>query len=230
MRIAVRAIVLLVLSAAPFAHAEETLASVQERVSKAWNTVRALRADVTIMSEMPTEAESVLTSGKGLLEYHSDGDVGRYRQTMTITLPPPIEDEAKLEVLFDGKSLYLVNEVMGQIAAEKHAQADISSGVMPPGGAPLIAVLQERLEMKVLEEASVDGKMCFVLEGKPKEPLPLERVVIYIDKRTGMQLKAEFYEGGAKPGSTVSYTNVRMNPQLSAERFVYSGPPAVEVE
>jgi hypothetical protein len=223
-------IIALLILLGPIAQAQESLAVVQERVSKAWNTVRALRADVTIISEMPTGADPVQAAGKGLLEYHFDGEVGRYRQTMSITLPPPIEDEAKLEVLFDGQSLYMVNEVMGQKAAEKHAQADISSGVMPPGGAPLLAVLQQRLDLKVLPDANVTGQMAFVLEGTPKEPLPVQRVVVYIDKRTGMQLKAELYEGGEKPGSTVTYTNIRMNPQLTAEHFTYTGPPPVEVE
>ncbi len=204
--------------------AEESLEEAASAITAAWDKIEALEADMQITATAPMGTEVMKLEGTGHVYYLRDGDTAKYRQEMTIKLPPPVEGESKHTSIFNGKELFLINETMGQVEVQK-ADIDFSKGAAPPGGKPLLDALGESLELKRLPDTELEGTPVYVIEGTPKagSGADYDKVTLYVDKDYGVQRKIEIASAPGKPSVTMAWTTLKHNPEIDPKVFDYTG-------
>jgi outer membrane lipoprotein-sorting protein len=82
--------------------------------------------------------------------------------------------------------------------------------------------------LKLLPEEKVDGADCYVIEATMKE-MPNTKQVSYFRKADGIAAKAVTLTDG-KPTGTMTMTDIKVNSDISADRFVFKAPEGVEVQ
>jgi len=186
-------IAVLLLTAGSTAVSAESIRGAEAKIRKAWKEQTAIRAKLRLSAIVQAGPNLLQVTGEGILEFLRDGEQEKWRQTVTVTIPEPVGTESQNEAVFDGKRLFLANEMMGQREA-RVTPADISQGIAPPGGEPLLKVLEERLDLSLLREDTVDGRAVYVIEGTPRgDGVEFTKGVFYIDQATGLQLRQEIY-------------------------------------
>jgi outer membrane lipoprotein-sorting protein len=210
------------------AFAQDTIDSVEAKVREAWAKNQSISANVAIEANVPLGQTRMLLSGGGTMNYLKGGDKEMYRQTISAKLPDPMTIEVKADVLFDGADLYLTTELFGKQKSEK-ATPDLLKGAVPPGGGMLFDVLKKELNLALKPEAPLDGKAMYVIEATPKNAVdpevPFGSATLYLDKESGMLTKVEINEPSGTRLAGITYTGIKLNPEIPASLFVYV-PPA----
>ena len=84
--------------------------------------------------------------------------------------------------------------------------------------------------LKVLQDKSVDGHSVWVIEAMPKSDIPQGRTVMYFQQTTGQMIKMVAYSPDGAPMTTMTHSDVKVNPSITADRFVFDAPPGVVVQ
>lgn len=208
--------------------AQEPLANVEAKIRQAWDKHRSLSGVISVEATLPIGESRLPVFGSGTVDFLKDAGKNKYRQQITAKTPEPMTLEAGVDVIFDGTILYITTEFMGTKDTSQSAP-DLFKGAVPPGGGPLLDAMKSKFILAVKPDVQVNGKSCWVLEAKLKEPLPevaMQQGMVYFDKETGLALKMEVYESDTAILGTATVSNVKLNPQLSPSMFVYVPPPA----
>jgi hypothetical protein len=91
--------------------------------------------------------------------------------------------------------------------------------------------LKKEYDLKLLPDETVDGKATWVIEAKAKQSIPggPATLVSYFDKSNGMNIKIVGKDPGGKTVLTATTSDIKINPPLKPERFVFKAPEGVEV-
>lgn len=207
----------------------QSLGNIEKKAEEVWSKIEAFTGDVTLEASLPISAQPAQVLGAGTLEYLRDEGVEKYRQRITIEVPPALGNEAAFEALFDGETLHLTNELLGQ-RREATSRYDVMRGILPPGGKNLIKILRERLDLKVLPEETLDDSPVYVIEGfaKAAQGIPFHKVRVFIDQGAGLWRKIEVYETETLLVTTVRCTNINLKPEINPAIFVYIEPEPAE--
>ncbi len=218
--------VLLLVTVGAFPVQAESLRNVEEKIGKAWEQQTTIRAKIRISARIQAGSNALQVTGEGTLEVLRDDGLEQWRQSLTMTIPDPVGTESRHDAIYDGKSLYLINEMMGRREA-RVAPPDIGRGIAPPGGEPLLSVLKKNLKLKFLREDSVEDRPVYVIEGTPRGAnLQFTRGIFYIDQATGLQLKQEIYAGqDLSPRVIILCEDVRAGGVIDPARFTVGGDP-----
>jgi outer membrane lipoprotein-sorting protein len=132
--------------------------------------------------------------------------------------------DSKSLIVSDGEFTWTESEAMGQKNVIKTKAEEAAPEAQ-------IEALRKDHNVKLLPEQKVDGNECYVLEATPKQPSMggPTRMVMMMCKKTGLTLKTVGYDGDGKEMMTVLMKDVKIDPDLSADRFKYSPPSGVEV-
>lgn len=88
--------------------------------------------------------------------------------------------------------------------------------------------LKEMGDLKMLPDEKVDGADCYVIEVTLKQA-PTTKQVNYFRKADGIAAKAITTDNGKQIG-TMTMSDIKVNPDLPADRFVFKAPEGVEVQ
>jgi len=200
----------------------QSIGDIEKAVRSAWDKQDAITADISMSAELPMGENRVAIEGSGTSAYLRDGERDLYRQDMTLKMPPPVSMEIRNEIVFDGDFLYLTNEAMGR-SETMQDRPSIDNGNVPPGGGLLFDVLKEYMDLRRLEESTIDGREAYVIEGTPKaayrDRVGFLKAIFSIDKATGFLMKTELFESPAAAAATITASNLNTSPELSPEMF-----------
>lgn len=221
------------LLAAPFAHAQASLADIDKNIRDAWSKLNSFSGVIKIDGNVafsppgttpPPNAPKLPLTGAGTTEYLKDGDKAKYRQQIQAKLLGMV---AAVDAVFDGAKLHLKTDLSGNQKIQQ-TEPSIDKGLVPPGGGPLLDEVQKFLALTPKPEAQVNGRTAYQLEGKLKDgltlPLPVASVLISIDKETGGLTQLEFLGNDPTSKVTLAISEIQVNPALKAENFT---PPTI---
>lgn len=132
----------------------------------------------------------------------------------------------------DGEYSYSVVEQMGQKAAMKR-KADFSGENSPFNGMGIFKQMDESFEVKRLPDETVDGKPAYVFEFimKPGPEVDASiRSLSYFDKATGISVKGVSIDGDGKVMRTSVTKDIKIDADISPDKFVFKAPPDVELQ
>lgn len=215
--------------------AEDTLQDVQKKIIAAAEKVKSLTADMKSETDMVTPQMTMKGQGTGTIEFMRKGDKLFSRVEMTNKMTQKMgETENKMEQsmvsIIDGEYAWSLVEMAGNKNASKTR--------LDPNAAPVptketFERYAKDFDIKLLPDEKVSGRDCFVLELKPKAgnsaATMMGRQVQWYDKETGMPMKIVVDSPEGKPFQTVTFSNVKVNPDLNPDRFVFKAPEGVQV-
>lgn len=94
------------------------------------------------------------------------------------------------------------------------------------------AQLRTYYDIALLPDAQVDGADCYVFEMKmkPMEGVPPSgRQLVYYQKKTGLSVKSEGFDANGKLTVSSVTRDIKLNPDLSADRFRFEVPAGAQV-
>ena len=207
--------------------ADVSLEAAEAAIRAAWDKLKSFSADIGIDAKVPLGETRIEVSATGTEEFLKDGDKTKYRQQITARTPEPMVMEGSAEMLFDGADLHMTFEYFGTQKTET-TKPRLDKGCVPPGGGMLLSQLKTQLDLRIKPDTEVDGKKVYVIEGTPKsqpEGFTIHKVALYIDKEFGFLRKAELSQSETEVAATMTKSNIKVNPELPASRFIYV-PPA----
>ena len=212
--------------------AEDDLATVEKKIQTAWDHHKSMTAKLTMSTHMEMGKMVIDGSGEGTIEFlRADGKVHmRTEMRMTSTQKMGDQDHKAEQIMLnivDGDVMYTLTDTMGQKSATKAKTDPKMSG--DPGA--VFEELHKSHQIKLLPEETVDGAKVYVISATPNEPGPAGagRIVFYFHQEAGIVVKMLMYGEGEKPVTTVSYSDVKREVKVDAERFKFTAPEGVQV-
>ena len=168
----------------------------------------------------------------GTVEWKRDGDKTKFRTEMkgtTVQNMGGTENKMDVSVLMisDGDALYTLSEQMGQKMATKQKPDTAMTG----DPSKLFEKIKAENNVKVVGDEKVDGMATIVLEVIPKnvDQNPVAKSLMYFAKDTGINVKIVGKDKDGKDVFTNTSSDIKMNVDLAADRFVFKAPEGVEV-
>lgn len=223
--------VIVVLGCALSGRAAETVESLARKIGEQTDKYKTLQYDMHMVNEvesmggrmvMDGQFQAMRKSGKTVsrMESKTVQKMGEESQTFTSTM------------INDGEFMYTISDVAGQKMAMKMKPNPKMAGSDPLSSESAFKAMKQDFNLKVLPDATVDGKEAWVLEATPKDAKNAEilaRMVNYYDKKNGLPIKSVGYDKAGKVVNTTTFSNFKLNADIPAERFVFKAPPGVEV-
>ena len=207
----------------------ETFEEVEKQIRAATKKVKSMAADMKSEMNMKQEGFESKTLTVGKIETLREGDKIKMRMDSTSSTVVKVagtesKQEQKMLVVSDGVFSYsLVDSAQGKMAIKSKAQ---KTGDVPWGQA------SEGATFKVLPDEKIDGEDCFVVEMRVAGGSgggSIGRTVFYCRKDFGIQVKSVGYTPDDKVMMTTTFTNIKLNEKISADRFVFKAPAGVTV-
>ncbi len=210
-----------------------TLEEVQKKVQSAWEKHKSLSAKMTIEQRMEMGGGSMESKGDGTLEtQRKDGKLlARFELKSTMTQKfgeNSTSIEQRMLSISDGEFSWTLAEMMGQ----KQAFKSRVDGKMFGDPQAMFAELSKDHELRLAADQDVAGRKAYVIEAVPKDrggnPI-VGKMELCFDQDWGVMVKMVLYNPDAKPFQTVTYSDVKVDEPIAAERFVWKTPEGVEV-
>ena len=208
--------------------AGETFEEVSKKIAAASEKLKSFSAKTKMVTEMKQEGFSMVSTTDGMTEMLRKGDDFLMRTenkgvTETKVGGNTTKQELSMLVISDGSYTYAVSETAGTKSAYK---TKIEESDVDP-----FKVWRGQAELKVLADSSVDKHAVWVIEATPKESHGVQgKTVIYYHKESGQMIKMVTYAPDGKPMTTMTYSDIKVNEEISPDRFVFKAPPGVEVQ
>lgn len=223
------------LSCALVASAAETLESIEKKLDEQTAKVKSLQytSRATSDTDMGMAKTHTVTDMRYEVSRSAGKTLFRMESKMKMSqkvgdAPEQVQDMTST-VISDGQFSYSLT---------KNAQMESAMKMKADGQDPLntkkqFADLEKTFKIKVLPDEAVDGKDTYVLELTPIDKAMaaagMSRMVNYYDKKTGIPLKTLGYDAAGKVTMTSLVTDIKINADIPAERFVFKAPPGVQV-
>ena len=212
----------------------DDLTSVEKRITEAWNKHKSMSAKLTQATHVEMGTTVMDMKGEGTLEMTRTGDKILARVELKSTVMSKSGDqenksEQPMTTIIDGEFAYTVSEAMGQKMAFKNKIDPMMVGE------PKATLEQFRKtnELNLLPDETLDGKKVFVIEAGSKDKtagagVP-SKVVCYFDQESGIMVKMTMLGADDKPMTTVTYTDIKLDPKIDPDRFKFTAPEGVKV-
>lgn len=93
-----------------------------------------------------------------------------------------------------------------------------------------LELYKDSFDLKALPDEKIDGHDCFVVEATHKnQPQPEETLTLWFAKSCGVMMKFVCKNRNGRE-STLIVTNLKVNPKIDADRFVFRAPEGVVVK
>jgi len=139
------------------------------------------------------------------------------------------ETETRIFIINDGQFVYALNEgPNGKAAVKNIANVNISYIV----DRAYFDRLATQYSVSLAPEESVDGKPQYVIECQAKNTPQggVAKMKIYFDKTTGVNTKTVGLDSDGKTITTTTATEIKLNPTLPEDYFVFKAPEGVVVK
>jgi outer membrane lipoprotein-sorting protein len=224
------------LSLSVVAFAGDTIEDIEKKLEEAAKKVKSYTAKI----KTATDAEfapgmSVKSTAEGTMELLiRDGKTlsrVEFSETGTQNFTgQEVKTAAKTLIVSDGSVQWILREETDG-AQKGHKTCMKAAAQGDPVG---LKQTKKDFNLKAMPEEKVDGQECWVVEMTPKAGTPAAggpanmRTVAYYRKDNGIAVKTvSFME--AKPISTMTMSDVKLDASVSDDRFVFKKPDGVEV-
>ena len=212
--------------------AAETFEEMQQKLLATYAKLNSFTADIAMKTELYTGQNVQKQESTGTIEWMRDGDSAKTRTEVNgTTIRTGMGGEMKWAessiYLADGAFFYTVMRRNNEVVAFK---TDLSPA-MTLDLAFIFKQLHETSDLKRLDDDTVDGRACYVIEARPKGALPgsTARQVVYFDKATAISLKAVSTDEAGRIVQEATTTKIKAYVPIPAERFVFTPPEGVTV-
>ncbi len=211
----------------------DSLEDVEKKIVAAFGKVKSFQAKMLTVQDM-TMGDVVNKSRiDGTYEFVRKDNKGLYR--MEAKTSGSVEMKGGQSQKMDGNSLvvndgeyaYTYSEAMGQKTAMK-LKADPRASIL--GDESFMQNLKKDHDVKLLPDEKLDGKSVWVIEATPKKPGMIGKFMYYFDQECGIALKTVGKSPEGKDFTVTTLSDVKLNADLSAERFVFKAPEGVTVQ
>jgi outer membrane lipoprotein-sorting protein len=208
--------------------AAETLDSVEKEITDKWAKMTSLTADMATdatmggaVMKMTGTIEFLNKSGKELFRLEAEfetTDDGRKTKGTTTTI-------------VDGEHQYTLAEFATPTGKVKSAtKTNVEDFQGAPIGKKMFEQMKTHNELRLLPGEKVGDTDCYVFEATPrKEGEEIALSKMYFAKDNGVMVKMVSYDADQKAVMTVTYSDIKINVDIVAERFVFTAPEGVEV-
>jgi outer membrane lipoprotein-sorting protein len=212
----------------------DTLETVEKAiVEKAANT-QSQQARVTTMQRMQTPQMSYDSQGETTYEFLKQGEKWLSRtESKTISNSSVAGQEHKqnttMLVIDDGKFVWTLSEMDGQKSVMK-SRSEANRALLTDKA--YFDNLRKDFELKLLPDETVDGRATWPIQATPRQPASegmIAMLLNYFDKETGVCIKTIGKDSSGKEVMTSVTKDIKVNPTLAADRFVFKVPEGVTV-
>lgn len=204
--------------------AGETLESVAKQIEGVGSKLKSMSAKQSVEVNTVTADIKMESHTSGKYEFVRKGDDTLWRlesetSSVTTVAGNTVKMDQKATMICDGKFIYTISETMGQKSATKNAVQKKDTSVAGKG---FFDTLGKDYTLKLLPDDKVNGKEAFVVEAVPKSKgaeVSLGRMHLFIQKDCGIVVKTMMFDTTGKPMTTVMMSDVKINPEISGERF-----------
>jgi len=213
----------------------ETLKEVQDKIHDMVSKYKTLQFKMNMNSEMGMAGYTAKTKSDSTIEaMRKDNVVMSRLDTQMHTVSKMGDQETKMDMkslmIDDGKFVWTIAEApMKSISKSKH---DESTAVyFNPRAAWKLS--EQHFDLKLMPDENMDGKSCWVIAMEPKDPsmkMMQSKAVNYFDKKTGLGVKTINYGPDGKKNGEVIMSDVKIDADISADRFKYTPPADAKVE
>lgn len=209
----------------------ETAEDVMQKITDLNKKIKSMTADVKTVTKMENEMMKQNSVSDGHYEYVLEDGKPLVRMESTTTgsmemMGNKQETKGSMLSIMDGEYTWVLNDQDGQKTAMKSKIQEAMDPADPFGP------MKENFNVKLLPDETVDGESCYVLEFTPKKDqggMAGTRTIQYFRKDNGTFAKIVSFDTENKPVMTITYSNVKLNPKISPDRFKFTPPPGVEI-
>jgi outer membrane lipoprotein-sorting protein len=212
--------------------AADDLQAVQKKICEAWGKHKSMSAKVDYSNHMEMAGTVMDQKGTGTHEFLRKGDKAMTRtelktQMVTKTGDQENKMETQVTMIVDGDFAYTLSEVAGQKSATKSKIAQ-SMSADPKDNFEWYA---KQYQLKLLPDETIDGKKAYAIEATAKDKAAAQefKSVMYYLQDSGFLVKQVGFDTAGKPNSTVTFSDIKLDPDLNPDRFVFKAPPDVTV-
>ncbi len=151
-------------------------------------------------------------------------------RTMTRRFVPgkgeQVEETGSLAI-YDGRYFYEIRQTPKQVRATK-TRLDRS----PHDPVGRLAQARQGFDAELLPERTFEGREVYAIQFLPLTDDPAtmgQRMVSYIDRKTGLPIKTITYDEQGQAVSVAAVVDSKLNEDIPADHFVFHAPPGVEV-
>ena len=214
--------------------AEDSLEAIAKRLEEVGSKLKSMSATQIVEVQSESADFKMVSHTSGKYEYMRKGDTTMWRlesetTSVSTVAGKDVKMEQKMTMVCDGKFNYTVSEMMGQKTAMKSA---IQKNITSVAGKGFFETLRKDNTLKLLPEDKADGKAAYVIEAVPKSKGPemsISRTHYFMLKESGIVAKTVMFDAQGKPMTTVLMTNLKINPEIPGERFVFKAPEGVQL-
>lgn len=214
---------------------ERTFEAVRQAIIDQVAGHRSIQYKMHFESEMTAGETVAKTVGDTLFAGAKRDDARMFRMEIQSSTTRTTGDKSEviassILALNDGKHGYVVQEAQGQKSAVKH-KADARPARNPTDYKLNFDTLVAENDIKLKADETVDGIEAYVVESAPKKPdaSPYSRAVTYFRRDTGLMLKSVSYDKQDQPVMTMTFSDYRLDEDISPDRFVFTLPDGVEL-
>lgn len=204
--------------------AEDTIESVEKEIIEKWSKLTSLTANMAtdaqmggMSMKMTGTIEFLAKEGKEMFRLEAQMEQAMGGQPM----------KSSILSIVDGEFQWMLMD-MGMMKQAMKTKPDDFQG--SPGGKKMFEQMKKENDLKLLPSEKIDDKDCHVIEVKPKasgEQLAL--VKMFFGKDNGIMVKMVGYDTGNNAVMTSTYSDIKTNVDIKAERFVFTAPEGVQV-
>lgn len=214
----------------------ETWEEVAKKIAEKSKAIKSMSYKTKMVMDVKDPNMTNKTESEGTYEYMIKDD-----QTTLYRMETKSKSEMKYQggetktnmtmvAVSDGEYIYNYSDTDGnkQATKEKYVREKVAP-VDPTSG---FKQMEQTYNVKVLPDATIDGRPTFVVEMTPKD----EQMKAYVGKmvtnyckETGLPLKMVQYNGKGEVQSTTTITDIKVNPTIAPDRFKFTPPAGVTV-
>jgi outer membrane lipoprotein-sorting protein len=216
--------------------AEDTLESVEKQIIEKTEKIKSLSSRMKMVTETKGEHFQMKSTAEGTQEYARRGEKTLFRvdskssTTMKIAGGEETKTDETTKMISDGEYMYTLSEGAEGKRAFKMKQPQGSSNV---SSREMFDFLRKDHELKLLPAEKIDGKDVWVIRAVPKNlpPETKQETRYYYLKDNGQLAKTISESKNPDGESTVTMTtsDIKIDPNLDPDRFVFKAPEGVEV-
>jgi len=212
---------------------------IEADIASKWDKLQSMSYDMETMNAMSGEGMDYNATSKGTAEMaRKDAKSWNMRMESTSDAIQKIqgtETKTKMTTLMvmNGDVAYSLNDTNGTKMATKMKMPEY--GEMA-GGKGFFKWLRKDYTLKVLPQVAISGETCYVVEAtaKPKEGVPADAnampMTYFFSKGNGMVMQTTAKSANGKNTMTMTLKNMKIDPSIAADRFVFTAPAGVVVQ
>jgi len=233
MKLAYVAVLVAVLNVA-CVHAADEFEPIEAKMKALWDGFTSLSYDSVTKADNSTEQFSYKMDSTGTNEMAKAGPKKWKMRSDSKTLTvqkiagqAETKSESISQLYSDGETMYTYTESQGVKNATKIK--------VPPEGndvnGSFFKNMREHYDLKLLADETIEGGSCWAVLATPKQAQAASGAMKYcISKDNGMIVLMEMKDPAGKVMSLTTLKNVKVNPTIAADRFVFTAPPGVVVQ